>query len=53
MMIYRASDFMSTEDRLKMESLKKEYSKLSTSAKRMREIGEEMKALVAKVEARA
>lgn len=45
----RYSDLMMASDRVRMAELKAEYSKLSTTPKRMREINEEMKALRSKV----
>ena len=49
MQILKASDLMNAADQKRMAELKAEYSKLSTSAKRMREIYAEMQSLVAKV----
>lgn len=47
--VSKASDRMTAENQARMAVLKAEYSKLSTSAKRMREIMDEMKALVSEV----
>lgn len=48
--VERASDKMTAENQARMVALKAEYSKLSTSAKRMVEIMSEMKKLVAAIQ---
>lgn len=48
--IYKASDLMTADNKAKMIALKAEYSKLSTSAKRMKEIYVEMTELRKTVE---